>query len=185
NENLEREIADLLFRPPAEQWIKEDKQATHRTRLSCHRFRANEVRSQLSVPAYNLGKLWRRLVRPKRIDSWSLTSLPQRLVKTGGRLAKHAHHGWLLLAEGRLTRRLFEFMLRRIWVLPVPAGRRAMPAGDRLGETRVQDGRGVRKNARGVVPHATIRVTWRVSRCAIQAAKHSDPSAVLQGVGCD
>ncbi len=59
-------------------------------RLSCHRFRANEVRLQLSVLAYNLGNLWRRLVLPTRIDSWSLTSLQQRLVKTGGRLVKHA-----------------------------------------------------------------------------------------------
>ena len=51
----------------------------------CHRFRANEVRLWLSVLAYNLGNLWRRLVLPKRIDNWSLTSLQQRLVKTGGR----------------------------------------------------------------------------------------------------
>ena len=47
-------------RGTAEQWIKEGKQATHWTRLSCHRFRANEVRLQLSVLAYNLGNLWRR-----------------------------------------------------------------------------------------------------------------------------
>ena len=51
-------------RGTAEQWIKEGKQATHWTRLSCHRFRANEVRLQLSVLAYNLGNLWRRLVLP-------------------------------------------------------------------------------------------------------------------------
>ena len=44
-------------RGTAEQWIKEGKQATHWTRLSCHRFRANEVRLQLSVLAYNLGNL--------------------------------------------------------------------------------------------------------------------------------
>lgn len=50
----------------AEQWIKEGKQATHWTRLSCHRFRANEVRLQLSALAYNLGNLWRRLVLPKK-----------------------------------------------------------------------------------------------------------------------
>jgi len=31
-------------RGTAEQWIKEGKAATHWTRLSCHRFRANEVR---------------------------------------------------------------------------------------------------------------------------------------------
>ena len=94
-------------RGTAEQWIKEGKQAAHWTRLSCHRFRANEVRLQLSVLAYNLGNLWRRLVLPKRIDTWSLTSLQQRLVKTGGRLVKHARYYWLFLAESHLTRRLF------------------------------------------------------------------------------
>ena len=109
-------------RGTAEQWIKEGKQATHWTRLSCHRFRANEVRLQLSVLAYNLGNLWRRLVLPRRIKSWSLTSLQQRLVKTGGRLIKHARYYWLLLAEGHLNRRLFGSMLRRIWALPLPSG---------------------------------------------------------------
>jgi hypothetical protein len=109
-------------RGTAEQWIKEGKQATHWTRLSCHRFRANEVRLQLSVLAYNLGNLWRRLVLPKRIEAWSLTSLQQRLVKTGGRLVRHARYYWLLLAEGHLTRRVFGAILRRIWALPVPAG---------------------------------------------------------------
>ncbi len=70
------------------------------TRLSCHRFRANEVRLALSLLAYNLGNLWRRLALPRRIENWSLTSLRQRLVKTGGRLVKHARYYWLLLAEG-------------------------------------------------------------------------------------
>ena len=92
-------------RGTAEQWIKEGKQATHWTRLSCHRFRANEVRLQLSVLAYNLGNLWRRLGLPNRIKSWSLTSLQHRLMKTGGRLVKHARYYWLLLAEGHLNRR--------------------------------------------------------------------------------
>ena len=108
-------------RGTAEQWIKEGKQATHWTRLSCHRFRANEVRLQLSLLAYNLGNLWRRLLLPRKIDAWSLTSLQQRLVKTGGRLVKHARYYWLLLAEGYLHRRLFWGMLRRIWALPMPS----------------------------------------------------------------
>jgi hypothetical protein len=51
----------------AEQWIKEDKLAANWTRLSCHRFRGNEVRLWLSVGAYNLGNLWRRLALPKEI----------------------------------------------------------------------------------------------------------------------
>jgi FAD/FMN-containing dehydrogenase len=82
-------------------------------RLS-HRFRSNEVRLWLSVIAYNLGNLWRRLVLPNRIGNWSLTSLQQRLVKTGGRLVKHARYYWLLLAESHLTRRLFGAMVGRI-----------------------------------------------------------------------
>jgi hypothetical protein len=89
-----------------EQWIKEGKQAVKMTRLSCHRFRSNQV----------------RLALPKRIENWSLTSLQQRLVKTGGRLVKHARYYWLLLAEGHLTRRRFGAMLGRIAFLQVPTG---------------------------------------------------------------
>jgi hypothetical protein len=59
-----------------------------------------------AVLAYNFGNLWRRLVLPTRIDRWSVTSVQQRLVKTGGRLVKHARDSWLLLAESHLTRRL-------------------------------------------------------------------------------
>jgi hypothetical protein len=93
-------------RGTAEQWIKEGKTATHWTRLSCHRFRANEVRLLLGVIAYNLGNLLRRLVLPLAIQSWSLTSLQQRLFKTGGRLIRHARHFVLQLAESYLTRPL-------------------------------------------------------------------------------
>ena len=109
-------------RGTAEQWIKEGKQAVKMTRLSCHRFRSNEVRLWLSLMAYNLGNLCRRLVLPVKIDNWSLASLQKRLVKTGGRLVKHARYYWLLLAESHLTRRLFGSMVRRIEALPVPTG---------------------------------------------------------------
>jgi hypothetical protein len=61
-------------------------------------------------------------VLPKKIDAWSLTSLQQRLVRTGGRLVKHAGYYWLLLAEGHLSRRLFGSMLRMIAALPLPDG---------------------------------------------------------------
>jgi len=62
------------------------------------------------------------VVLPKRIDGWSLTSLQQRLVKTGGRLLKHARYYGVLLAESHLTRRLFGAMVGRIESLPLPAG---------------------------------------------------------------
>jgi hypothetical protein len=64
----------------------------------------------------------RRLVLPKKIENWSLTSLQQRLVKTGGRLVKHAWYYWLMLAESHLTRRLFGSMVRRIGALAVATG---------------------------------------------------------------
>ena len=92
------------------------------TWLSCHRFSANEVRLWLSLIAYNLGNLWRRLALPEVIGNWSLTNLQQRLVKPGGRLIKHARYYWLLLAESHLTRRIFGEMLRKIAALPAPAG---------------------------------------------------------------
>ena len=58
-------------RGTAEQWIKAGKEAVKMTRLSCHRFQANEGRLWLSVIAYNLGNLWRRLALPTRIDTRS------------------------------------------------------------------------------------------------------------------
>ena len=54
-------------RGTSEQWIKEGKQAEKMTRLSCHRFRSNEVQLAFSLPAYNWGNLW-RLVLPQRIE---------------------------------------------------------------------------------------------------------------------
>ena len=73
-------------RGTAEQWIKQGKTATHWTRLSCHRL----------------------------IQDWSLTSLQQRLLKTGGRLIRHARYFTLQLAESYLTGALFRQILSRI-----------------------------------------------------------------------
>jgi len=56
----------------------------------------------------------------KKIDHRLLTSLQQRLVRTGSRLVKHARYYWLLLAERHLTRRFFRSMLRRIAALQLP-----------------------------------------------------------------
>jgi hypothetical protein len=52
------------------------------------------------VIAYNLGNLWRRLALPRRIETWSLTSLQQRLVKNGGRLTQHARYYWFAAGRG-------------------------------------------------------------------------------------
>ena len=109
-------------RGTAEQWIKEGKQAVKMTRLSCHRFRSNEVRLWLSRDRLQPGEPVAAVGAAEEVDEWSLTSLQQRLVKTGGRLIKHARHYWLLLAESHLTQRLFGSMVRRIASLSLPAG---------------------------------------------------------------
>ena len=80
-----------------EQRIREGKQAVKMTRLSCHRFRSNQVRLALSLLAYNPGNVWRRLV-------------------------KHARYYWVLLTKGRPNRRRFGAMLGRIALLQVPTG---------------------------------------------------------------
>jgi hypothetical protein len=63
-----------------------------------------------------------QLMGSKKIGDWSLTSLRHRLIKTGGRLVKHAHYYWLLLVEGHHARERFGSMLRRIAALPQPDG---------------------------------------------------------------
>jgi hypothetical protein len=88
---------------------------------SCHRFRSNQVRLALSLWLTTWGNCG-GLALPHRIENWSLTSLQQRLVKTGGRLVKHARYYWLLLAEGHLNRRRFGAMLGRIALLPLRTG---------------------------------------------------------------
>jgi Transposase DDE domain group 1 len=70
--------------------------------------------SPQGIIAYNLGNLLRRLVRPVAIRGWSLTSLQQRLLKTGGRLIRPARSFVLQLAESYLTGSLFRQILGRI-----------------------------------------------------------------------
>jgi hypothetical protein len=62
-------------RGTAEQWIKEGKYALNWTRLSCHKFVANQMRLWLFVLAYNLGNFIRRLALPESVNHWSLTSI--------------------------------------------------------------------------------------------------------------
>ena len=71
-------------------------------------------RAKVAYAPYNLGNLLRRLVLPFAIQNWSLTSLQQRLFKTGGRLTRHARYFILQLAESHLTPTLFRQILGRI-----------------------------------------------------------------------
>ena len=109
-------------RGTAEQWIKEGKYALNWTRLSCHRFVANQVRLQLFVLAYNLGNFLRRLCLPKTINDWSLRSLQVKLIKMGGRIVRHARKIIFQLAEVAVPRDLFAAILERITRLRLSPG---------------------------------------------------------------
>ena len=82
----ERVLAFYNGRGTAEQHIKEGKYALKWTRLSCMRFAANAVRLQLHALAYNPANFLRTLATPSEIETWSLTSLRERLIKTGNGL---------------------------------------------------------------------------------------------------
>jgi hypothetical protein len=109
-------------RGTAEQWIKEGKYALNWTRLSCHRFDANQVRLQLFILAYNLGNLLRRLCLPKTINDWSLRSVQLKLIKMGGRIVRHARRIVFQLAEVAVPRELFAAILERITRLCLSPG---------------------------------------------------------------
>ena len=109
-------------RGTAEQWIKEGKYALNWTRLSCHRFVANQVRLQLFILAYNLGNFMRRLGLPRAIRDWSLRSLQVKLIKMGGRMVHHARRIIFQLAEVAIPEELFAALLGRIARLGLAPG---------------------------------------------------------------
>ncbi len=110
-------------RGTAEQWIKEGKYALHWTRLSCHRFVANQVRLALFVLDYNLGNFLRRLALPESIRHWSLRSIQVKLIKIGAKVIKHARHIIFQMAEVAVPQQLFAQILQRIRALAPGAGR--------------------------------------------------------------
>jgi hypothetical protein len=107
----ERVLAFYNNRGTAEQHIKEGKYALKWTRLSCMRFAANAVRLQLHALAYNLANFLRTSATPKAIESWSLTSLREGLIKTGARLVRHARYAVFQFAEAALPRAVFAGIL--------------------------------------------------------------------------
>ena len=109
-------------RGTAEQWIKEGKYALNWTWLSCHKFVANKVRLALFVLAYNMGNFMRRLTLPEAMKHWSLTSLQTRLIKTGGRLVRHARRLVFQLAEVLVSREMLGGILERIGQLRLAPG---------------------------------------------------------------
>ncbi len=120
----ERVVAFYNQRGTAEQWIKEGKNAIKWTRLSCRKFRNNEVRLQLHALAYNLANFMRTLALPEEVEHWSLTTLREKLVKIGAKVVRHSRYVTFQLAEVAVPRKLFQKILELINDLrrrPVPA----------------------------------------------------------------
>jgi len=83
---------------------------------------ANHVRLKLFVLAYNLGNFLGILVLPEPMKHWSLTSLQTRMIKTGGRLVRHARKLVFQLAEVLVTREMLGGILERIGRLRLAPG---------------------------------------------------------------
>ena len=107
-------------RGTAEQHMKEGKYAINWTRLSCKRFRDNEVRLQLHALAYNLGSFLQRTDLPEEVADWSLTSIQSRLIKIGARVVRHARKITFQLAEVAVPRNVFRQILAAIRALKPP-----------------------------------------------------------------
>ncbi len=133
----EQVVAFYNQRGTAEQWIKEGKHAIKWTRLSCQRFRANEVRLQLHALAYNLANFMRTLAMPRQLAHWSLTTLREKLVNIGARMVRHGRYITFQLAEVAVSQRMFGQVLARIDRLrappllarPTPTSSRRKPGG--------------------------------------------------------
>ncbi len=75
------------------------------------RFAPNAVRLQLHALAYNMANFLRTLATPNAVGTWSLTSLRERLIKTGVRLVRHARYAVFQFAEAALPRDVFAGVL--------------------------------------------------------------------------
>ena len=107
-------------RGTAEQHIKEGKYAFRWTRLSCRKFRHNEVRLQLHALAYNLATFLRCIELPEAMADWSLTSLQLKLIKIGARVVRHARAITFQLAEVAVTGPMVRAILAAIHRLRAP-----------------------------------------------------------------
>jgi DDE family transposase len=82
-------VAFYNQRGTCEQYIKEGKNAIKWTQLSRRMFAANAVRLQFHALAYNLGNFMRTLAMPEAVETWSLTSLREKLIKIGAKVVSH------------------------------------------------------------------------------------------------
>jgi hypothetical protein len=113
-------VAFYNQRGTCEQYIKEGKNVIKWTRLSCRTFATNAVRLQLHALAYNIGNFIRTLAMPKTTETWSLTSLREKLIKIGAKVVRHGRYVTFQMAEVAVPRRMFADILSLIARLRAP-----------------------------------------------------------------
>jgi len=72
------------------------------------------------VLAYNLANFLWRLALPGEIEHWSLTTVREKLIKTGAKVVRHAKYVTFQLTEVAVPGRLFAAILDRIARLAMP-----------------------------------------------------------------
>lgn len=75
---------------------------------------ANEVPLQFRALACNLANFLRTTATPGLIERWSLTSLRERLIKTGARLVRHGRYAIFQMPEVAIPRDAFASVLNMI-----------------------------------------------------------------------
>jgi hypothetical protein len=97
--------AEMLFftyglRGEVENWIDELKNELHADRLSCSRYRANALRLQLHVLAYNLMHLLRHWLSRTPLARAQTATIRMRLFKVGAQVKTSVRRIWFQLASG-------------------------------------------------------------------------------------
>ncbi|MGO9773159.1 MAG: transposase [Roseiarcus sp.] len=88
--------------------------------MSCWSFATNAVRLQLHALACNFGNSPGTLATREPIEDWSLTSLEDKLTKTGAKAVGHGRYVAFRLAEVAVPRPHFAEILRLVGGLQPP-----------------------------------------------------------------
>lgn len=130
------------------------------TKLFCRTFTDNQARLQLFALAYNLANFLRRLILPKPVCHWSLTTLQEKPVKIGAKVMRHSKYVTFQLAEVAVTRNSFVAILDRIARLALPAPVAGRIAAEECSGGRKRSSRG-RKSARCQQRTPANHLAWR------------------------
>ena len=89
------------------------------------RFRGQPCAIAVVPLAYNPGNFLRRLVLPRPMKTWTMTTLREKLIKIGAKVVRHAKYVIFQMAEVAVPCRLYRATLERIRRLAALSSRAA------------------------------------------------------------